>query len=102
MDSVSTINQGLFVNPESGTPKARVAQTHPVNNTEQDKPENTNYVVRSGSKQAMSDAEAIFARANSYADISGKAQKSLQAYEAIEVSMKREAVSKLMGVDIYA
>jgi hypothetical protein len=34
--------------------------------------------------------------------VSDKVQKSLQAYESIEISLKKEALSQLMGVDLYA
>jgi hypothetical protein len=102
VESISTINQRLFVNSDLG-PAVPNSLRHANAETSEDAPHDTKQqVIKAGSQQAMSDAEAIFARANSYSDVSGKVQKSLQAYEAIEVSLKREALSQLMGVDLYA
>jgi hypothetical protein len=102
VESISTINQRFFVNSELGNTDPK-ALRHAGTETSKDAPQDTKkQIVKAGSQQTMSDAEAIFARANSYSDVSVKVQKSLQAYEAIEVSLKREALSQLMGVDLYA
>jgi hypothetical protein len=102
VESISTINQRLFVNSDLGSANPKNLK-HATAEVAKDAPQEAKkQILNVGSEQAISDAEAIFARANSYSEVSGKVQKSLQAYEAIEVSLKREALSQLMGVDLYA
>lgn len=102
VESISTINQRLFVNSELG-PADPKALSHANTETPKDAPQDTKkQIIKTGSQQIMSDVEEIFARANSYSDVSAKVQKNLQAYEAIELSLKREAISQLMRVDLYA
>ena len=103
MPSISSIQQNLYINGDKGSPKKPELDAKALSDNESSQQhEAKKHVVKLGSNQAIADAEAIFARANSYADVSAKVQKSLQAYEAVEVSLKREAVSQLMGVDIFA
>jgi hypothetical protein len=100
MQSIASIKQSLYINKDT----LSAAKTRAQDTVESGSEPQTakNHLIRTGSSQTMADAEAIFARANSYAEVSAKVQKSLQAYEAVEVSLKREAVSQLMGIDLYA
>jgi hypothetical protein len=59
-------------------------------------------VLKRGDKAAQTQADDIFAQANSYASVSPKVQQSLQAYQSLALSDKREALSDLMGIDLYA
>lgn len=102
MESILTTQKSIFINNEAGTSRKSLAlKTAAVDAAEQQQ-QNKKPVIKSASNKAIADAQAIFARANSYADVSAKVQKNLQAYEAVEVSLKREALSQLMGVDLYA
>lgn len=101
MERISTTLNSLGINsePDLGLKSAvnRVSDSaaeHQLQSTKQ--------ILKAGSKQAMADAEALFSRANSYADVSANVQKNLQAYEAVAGALKREAVSQMMGVDLYA
>ncbi|WP_395342350.1 hypothetical protein PN836_000745 [Ningiella sp. W23] len=101
MESISSISQNVYLdNNAHSSKRAELGQQSPQNK-KQDAVEQQQ-VIKLGSAQARSDAEAIYAKANSYSEASSKVQKNLQAYEAVEVSLKREAVSQLMGVDLYA
>ncbi|MFC4699769.1 hypothetical protein ACFO4O_06325 [Glaciecola siphonariae] len=104
MESVSTIKQSLYVNDElNATRKPRSpSQNNDASGSQTPASKISEQVIKTGSNQTMADAEAIFARANSYSDVSAKVQKNLQAYESVELSLKREALSELMGVDLYA
>jgi hypothetical protein len=59
-------------------------------------------LLKSGDNAAKLQADELFAQANSYAKVSPKVQQSLQAYESLEILSKREAISSLMGIDLYA
>ena len=59
-------------------------------------------LLKRGDKVAQQQADDLFAQANSYAEVSPKVKQSLQAYHAIEISSKREAISSIMGIDLYA
>lgn len=59
-------------------------------------------LLRRGDKVAETQADELFAQANSYAQISPKVKQSLHAYESLEISNKRETISSLMGIDLYA
>ncbi|WP_371192873.1 hypothetical protein [Glaciecola sp. SC05] len=101
MESISSTQKNLFINSDAGNGQ-KPTVNHANGDAAEQQPPLKKHVVKTGSQQTMADAEAIFSRANSYADVSAKVQKNLQAYETVELSQKREAVSKLMGVDIYA
>nr|WP_136249786.1 hypothetical protein [Ningiella ruwaisensis] len=101
MENISNINHSLYVNADVNRDAKRKAPSQ-VEQQQENTEQHRKHIIKLGSQQAFSDAEAIFSRANSYADVSSKVQKSLQAYEAVEVSLKREAVSQLMGIDLYA
>lgn len=103
MTSISSIKQNLYVNSDSNAAGQKKSIVKPANQSDAvEQSDSKKSVLKVGSDKAMADAEAIFSRANSFSQISAQAQKSLQAYEALDLSMKREAVSELMGVDIYA
>jgi hypothetical protein len=103
MTSISSIKQNLYVNSDSKAPGQQKPIEKLANQSDAgEQGDSKKSVLKVGSEKAMADAEAIFSQANSFSQISVQAQKSLQAYEALDLSMKREAVSELMGVDIYA
>ena len=58
--------------------------------------------IKRGDKAAQVQADDLFAQANSYASVAPKVQQSLQAYQSLALSDKREALSDLMGIDLYA
>lgn len=59
-------------------------------------------VVKKGNIETMSNADDLLSRGNAYADASAKIQKNLDAYHEVASAAKRETLSQLMGVDIYA
>lgn len=62
--------------------------------------------VRGGGDKAHKQADELLEHANSYANLPQelpfKVKQSLQAYSALEISQRQEALSNLMGVDFYA
>lgn len=102
--------QTMYVNPESNQKPTRVLPSDANSSSNHD--ESSLALLKasriapqkiySPTAETIAGAEAMFSRENSYADLSGKVQKSLQAYESVEMSAKREVLSELMGVDLYA
>lgn len=100
MQTIVSSQKSLFINGETRNASKPLAQTNHTAAGETEPVKQA--VLKVTSKQNIADAEAMFARANSYANVSAKVQKSLAAYEALEISQKQDALSKLMGVDLYA
>jgi len=100
MQSISSTQKNIFINGEAN--KGHKQSIKPAVQTSEEQTPHKQHIVKLGSKQNMADAEAMFERANSYANVSAKIQKNIAAYEAIEVSQKRESLSQMMGVDLYA
>lgn len=105
MASINPLAQSLFINQQMPGKSAL-----PVNN-EQQKANKTAITIEAdfvqiGSSEVIAQADELFARANSYSklveDYSPKVQQSLQAYAALDVANKRDEISRLMGVDLYA
>lgn len=107
MSTITGLNQSLFVNKQDGNS----AHSPKVNTQNSDrqvlKPVTLEAdFIQAGNEYIQQQADDIFTRANEYTKLSDAyspaAQEGLRAYSSIELAAKREAVSLMMGVDIYA
>jgi len=104
MTIISPLSQSLFVNNHDNKAVSSVK-----NNTEREalKPVTleANF-LQTGSEDIQQQADDLFTRANDYSKLSdaysSHAQAGLKAYTALELATKRDAVSQMMGVDLYA
>ncbi|MGB3727068.1 MAG: hypothetical protein WA981_15060 [Glaciecola sp.] len=105
MSAINSIQQSVFTNKQ--------AELGQQKQTETDKPStkplpvviDAEY-VNAGNVKSAEQADELFSRANSYASMSESVslhvQTGLKAYTQHELSSKRDAISELMGVDLYA
>lgn len=104
MAGIYPVAQTLFVNKQNES--ASYVQAHnrsadmakPVSKTVALEGE----FIKTGDATSFSDAQHIFERANQFAQMSSTAQNGLQAYTSLDTEKNREAVRRLMGVDLYA
>lgn len=98
-------NSAMFVS-QSLTVKKQTAQANNVtelNDQQAQKPVVIEVeLLKRGDKASQQQADELFAQANSYAQISPKVKQSLQAYQSFDITNKRETISSLMGIDLYA
>ena len=104
MAAIYPLAQTLFVNKQNES--ASYVQTH-NRNVEMAKPANMvvaleGEFIKTGDSGSFSDAQHIFERANQFAQMSSNAQNGLHAYTSLDTERTREAVRRLMGVDLYA
>lgn len=104
MAGIYPLAQTLFVNKQNES--ASYVQTH-NRNADMAKPVNKTAAlegefIKTGDSASFSDAQHIFERANQFAQMSSTAQNGLQAYTSLDTEKTREAVRRLMGVDLYA
>jgi len=106
MDSSASIHNRIFINADADASSKRATLSLPEKSTD---PQTSSIpakrndpIIKYGNPESVADAQAMFSRANSYADLSSSIKKGLQAYESIDMSERQEALKQLMGVDIYA
>jgi hypothetical protein len=109
MPSIYPIAQSLFVNRQAES----AAQQGPLKGGEKSLNNNDLHTktkvspiegefIKIGDMVSFNEAENLFDRAHQYAQMTSSAQNGLQAYTSIDVENKREALRRLMGVDLYA
>lgn len=102
--TIYPMTQSLFVNKQTESTSQQVSPR----DTKAENPSATRQMpiegefIKIGDSVSFSQAENLFDRANKYAELSNNAQNGLQAYTAIDTENKREALRRLMGVDLYA
>ena len=96
---VTLVSQALTINKQTAQPN-KVTE---LNDEQAKKPVVIEAeLLKRGDKASQQQADELFAQANSYAQISPKVKQSLQAYQSFDISNKRETISSLMGIDLYA
>ncbi|MFC3120549.1 hypothetical protein [Agaribacter flavus] len=102
MEPIRHTSPMLFVNPHASQ-SAHVTQHQNVVEKDAIEREDSLKIAEGNIKLVTTaDAEDIFKRPNNYAHAPDKIQKQLEAYNNVAYAEKRETLSQLMGVDLYA
>jgi hypothetical protein len=103
MQSSTSITQSIFVNKQNDKVNNK-ALGQPMNGEKTAAPIEGDF-VRRGNQETHDKAQDVFVRNNEFAkmdNVSFSVKNGLQAYTSLDISNKKEEISRLMGVDLFA
>ena len=99
--SITIVSNRVFLNPQNNSQVKKPDEANIVD-AELEKPASLSNVVQSGDNTSRVAADEIFERGRLYSEVMPNVQKQVNSYYSISVAQRKEEVSALMGVDIYA
>ena len=103
MQSTTSVTQSVFVNKQSEQVKNNNPQQASQNKAQAVAIEGE--FVKRGDQHTQHQAEDVFARSHEFANmesVSFSVKNGLQAYTSMDLAIKKDEISRLMGVDLFA